>query len=164
MRIIKNSKQSMSYTLTQGVGQCRVNPSWFPLKMIDCLILELFRLNIGPHICDLCVPCVILADGTSLIISTQTTMQTQLNVAVDYASKRRLKYNSLNRCIIYFTSKRNRKNNCHWEHLSLRERRCAYRYHRQKHLRRDSNKLSMTCNYCHFAFMLQRTKNNKFHL
>lgn len=64
MRIIKNSKQSMSYTLTQGVGQCMVYPSSFPLKMIDCLIFELDRLNIGPHICDLRVPCVILADGT----------------------------------------------------------------------------------------------------
>lgn len=135
----------MSHTLAQGVGQCRVFPSWFSLKMIDCLILELDFLNSGPHICDLRVSCVFLADGISLILSTQTTMQTQLNIAVDYASKRRLKYHSLKSCIIYFTSIRNRKNNCYWEHLSLRERRCAYRYYRQKHLRRDSYKLSMTC-------------------
>lgn len=60
---------------------------WLSLKMIDGLIFELDRLNICPHICDLRVPCVILADGTSLISNTQTTMQTQLNVAVDYAFK-----------------------------------------------------------------------------
>lgn len=118
---------------------------WLSLKMIDGLIFELDRLNICPHICDLRVPCVILADGTSLISNTQTTMQTQLNVAVDYAFKWRLKYNSLKSCIIYFTSKYNRKNNCYWEHLSLRDKRCSYRYHRQKHLRQDSNKLSITC-------------------
>lgn len=77
--------------------------------MIDGLILELDRLNIGPHICDLHVPCVILADDTSLISNTQTTMQKQLNVVVDFASKWRLKYNPLKSCIIYFTSKRNRR-------------------------------------------------------
>lgn len=100
---------SSNYTMRQGVGQGRVLSSWFFLLMIDGLILELDRLNIGPHICDLHVPCVILADDTSLISNTQTTMQKQLNVVVDFASKWRLKYNPLKSCIIYFTSKRNRR-------------------------------------------------------
>lgn len=38
---------------------------FFFLLMTDCLFLELDRLNIGHHICDLYVPCVILADDTS---------------------------------------------------------------------------------------------------
>lgn len=84
---------SNNYTLRQGVGQGRVLSSWFFLLMIDGLILELDRLNIGPYICDLHVPCIILADDTSLISNTQPTLQTQLNVVVEYASKWRLKYN-----------------------------------------------------------------------
>ena len=107
--IFYEGKMSSNYTMRQGVGQGRVLSSWFFLLMIDGLILGLDRLNIGPHICDLHVPCVILADDTSLISNTQTTMQKQLNVVVDYASKWRLKYNPLKSCIIYFTSKRNRR-------------------------------------------------------
>lgn len=42
-------------------------PLGFFLLMIDCLFLELDRLNIGHHICDLYVPCVILADDTSYL-------------------------------------------------------------------------------------------------
>jgi hypothetical protein len=77
--------------------------------MINSLISALHGLNIGPHIRDLHIPCVILADDTSLIASTPSTLQTQLNVVTDYASKWRLKFNPSKSCIIYFTTKRNRR-------------------------------------------------------
>lgn len=107
--ILYDGKLSDSYTMRQGVGQGRVLSSWFFLLMINGLILELDHLNNGPRICNLHVPCVILADDTSLISSTASALQTQLNVVVDYASKWHLKYNPSKSCIIYFTSKRNRR-------------------------------------------------------
>lgn len=64
-------------------------------------------LPVGPHIWDLHIFCIILA---SLILNVQTTLPTQLNLAVDYAFLWQLKYNPLKSFIIYFTSKHNRWN------------------------------------------------------
>lgn len=77
--------------------------------MIEGLILELDRLNIGPNIYDLHVPCVILVDDISLISNAKTKLQRQLIVIVDYASIRWLKYSPFNSCMISLTYKRHRR-------------------------------------------------------
>jgi hypothetical protein len=99
-----NGKLSKEYTLKQGVGQGRVLSSWFFLLMINDLISELDDLNVGPQVCNLHVPCVILADDTSLISNTPKNMQMQLNVVSEYASKWRLTYNPSKSCVMAFTN------------------------------------------------------------
>lgn len=89
--IFYEGKMSSNFTMRQGIRQGRVLSFWFFLLMIDLLILELDRLNISPHVCDLHVPCVILADDTTLISNTQTTIQKQQNVVVDLCVKMAVK-------------------------------------------------------------------------
>ncbi|KAK6172356.1 hypothetical protein SNE40_016029 [Patella caerulea] len=122
-RIIKSSYQdivssvffngvySESYQIKQGVFQGRTLSSWMFLAMINDLIPELISLGKGAVVNDSHIPCILIADDTSLISPTLSGLRAMLDTVGEYASKWRLKYNASKSCFMIFSVKKHRYGN-----------------------------------------------------
>lgn len=99
-------KQSERFGIKQGVGQGRTLSAWLFLVMIDDLITELDQTLCGLKIADLHLPCVLLADDTTVMANSHHSMQHLLDNISSYARRWRLRYNADKSCTVLFTNKR----------------------------------------------------------
>lgn len=99
-------KLSEYFNIKQGVGQGRTLSAWFFLVMIDDLITDLDHTLRGLKLVDLHLPCVLLADDTTVMANSHHSMQHLLDTISNYAKRWRLKYNADKSCSILFTNKR----------------------------------------------------------
>ena len=103
--------KSNEFAIQQGVGQGRVLSSWFFLLFIDDLIRELRNLNSGIQVYGIDIPCILLADDTTLASTSPKGLQTSLDTVYQYACKWRLTYNgSKSTCIVFSRSNKRQDN------------------------------------------------------
>ncbi|CAC5364242.1 unnamed protein product [Mytilus coruscus] len=82
---------SKVFKIEQGVGQGRVMSAWLFSLFNNDLIYQLIESNSGLIIEHLHIPCVLLADGTTLLSSSKNGLQILLNIVHEYAQRCRLK-------------------------------------------------------------------------
>lgn len=91
---ILTEKNPTLFSIKQGVGQGRVMSAWFFLVFINDLICELKASMNGISVYGMSIPCVLLADDTTLVSATPRALQSSLNIVRTYANKWRLTYNA----------------------------------------------------------------------
>ncbi|KAK6167701.1 hypothetical protein SNE40_021666 [Patella caerulea] len=79
--------------------------------MINDLIPELITLGKGAVVNDSHIPCILIADDTSLISPTLSGLRAMLDTVGEYASKWRLKHNASKSCFMIFGGKKHRYGN-----------------------------------------------------
>ena len=79
------SLNSKIFNIEQGVGQGRVMSAWLFSLFINDLIYHLIDTQSGLLIEHLHIPCILLADDTTLLSSTKNGLQRLLNVVYNYA-------------------------------------------------------------------------------
>jgi len=104
--VLLHGHLSKSYAVNQGVGQGRTLSAWLFLVMINDLISLLESTKSGIQVGTLSIPCVLLADDTSLLSSSFNGMCVLLRNLNQYASKWRLRYNADKSNIVIFSKKK----------------------------------------------------------
>ncbi|CAC5412009.1 unnamed protein product [Mytilus coruscus] len=97
---------SKVFKIEQGVGQGRVMSAWLFSLFINDLIYQLIESKSGLIIEHLHIPCVLLADDTTLLSSSKNGLQILLNIVYEYAQRWRLKYNALKSKFLLFSPKK----------------------------------------------------------
>ena len=103
-----NSSYSFSFSVPSGVRQGGVlSPHLFAIY-VDDLILALRKLNVGCHIIDLFLSCIVYADDICLLAPSRSALQLLLDTCENYGIIWCLSYNPSKSRIMHFGKNVNR--------------------------------------------------------